>query len=149
MAWIQMARTHVKMTRRLEQLLDRQGMTLPQFDVLATLSVGEDITQQELAERLLVTKGNVCGVLDRMEKSGWVERREDAKDRRSNRLFVTAKGRRLLEKVLPEHEALVARATRKVPVGELQGLYQVLEKLEQGLDDMDAGEEVSPADARA
>ena len=144
MAWIQMARAHAKMVRRLEQLLDRHGLTLPQFDVLATLSVGEDITQQELAGRLLVTKGNVCGVLDRMEKSGWVERRADARDRRSNRLFVTAKGRRLLEKVLPEHVAMIARATNDVPVAELQRLYQVLEKLEYGLDAMDFGEAVSP-----
>ena len=53
------------------------GMTLPQFDVLATLWHGEGITQQELASRLLVTKGNVVGLIDRLCTAGLVERRAD------------------------------------------------------------------------
>jgi DNA-binding MarR family transcriptional regulator len=134
MAWVQLARTYSKMTRCLEQLLDHHGITLPQFDVLATLSVGEDITQQDLAQRLLVTKGNVCGVLDRMEKNHWVERRTDAHDRRSNRLFLTTKGRRLLAKVLPAHEALIARVVRPLLPSDSQQLYQLLERLENALD---------------
>jgi DNA-binding MarR family transcriptional regulator len=145
-AWVQLVRTHAKMVRRLEQLLDQHGLTLPQFDVLATLSVEEEITQQELAGRLLVTKGNVCGMLDRMEKSGWVERRADPQDRRSNRLFLTDKGRRLLGSVLPAHAAMVRRVTDALPVGEMQRLYQVLEKLEYGLDAIDTREEVSPVE---
>ena len=82
LGWLQMVRTFYRMQRRIEQSLGDHAITLPQFDVLATLNFGEGITQQELAERLLVTKGNVCGVLDRLETSGWVERRPDSLDRR-------------------------------------------------------------------
>ncbi len=138
MVWIQLVRTHAKIVRRLEQVLDGHSLTLPQFDVLATLSMGENITQQELAERLLVTKGNVCGVLDRMEKNSWVERREDSSDRRSNRLFLTGKGRRLLGKVMPEHFALLSQATGELAIGQLQQLYQWLDVIERSLDKIPA-----------
>ena len=55
------------MERRLEQALDGHGLSIAQFDILATLGFRQGITQQELAERLLVTKGNICGMIDRME----------------------------------------------------------------------------------
>ena len=50
-------RFHNRLERRMAEALGVHGLTLPQFDVLATLWHGEGITQQELAERLLVTKG--------------------------------------------------------------------------------------------
>src|SRR3954454_12174170 len=84
--WVQLARTFYRIQRRIVLTLNEHDVTLPQFDVLATLRFGEGLTQQELAGRLLVTKGNVCGVLDRLEALFWVERRPDPKDRRANRL---------------------------------------------------------------
>src|SRR5688572_632302 len=93
--------------RRVVATLTAHGLTLPQFDVLATLRYGEGVTQQELAGRLLVTKGNVCGVLDRLERLKWVERRADPDDARANRVYLTAAGRRKIDAVLPEHDATV------------------------------------------
>ena len=68
-----MMRTSSRMERRLEQALERHGLSIAQFDILATLGFEQGITQQDLAERLLVTKGNICGMIDRMEVGGWVE----------------------------------------------------------------------------
>src|SRR5947209_4621332 len=90
---LQLMRVHQKLQKQLERVLEGAGLTLPQFDVLANLGMSEGITQQELAGRLLVTKGNVCGLLDRMEAAELVERRSDAKDRRANRLYLTRTGR--------------------------------------------------------
>src|SRR5436305_10663045 len=73
--WVQLARTFYRIHRRIMSALARHDVTMPQFDILATLRFSEGVTQQELAERLLVTKGNVCGVLDRLEGLGWVSRR--------------------------------------------------------------------------
>ena len=72
--------------------LAAHGMTLAQYDVLMTLCHGNGITQQELAERLLVTKANVVGLIDRVSAAGWVERRPDPEDRRVNRLYLTEAG---------------------------------------------------------
>src|SRR6266513_1129296 len=87
--------------------LDAHGLSLPQFEVLAHLHFDGAITQNELAQRLLVTKGNVCGLIDRMEAAGLVGRTVDPDDRRVNRLRLTGRGTAILSEALPPHLALV------------------------------------------
>ncbi len=72
-----------------------------QFNILMILknSDQEGISQQELSEKLVVTKSNVVGLVDRMEKQGLVERRPHPTDRRFNRIVITKKGKELVEKV--------------------------------------------------
>jgi DNA-binding MarR family transcriptional regulator len=130
-AWVQLVRTFYLMQRRVVAVLAEQDVTLPQFDVLATLRFGEGVTQQELAERLLVTKGNVCGLLDRLESVGWVERRPDPEDRRANRLHLTAAGRRKVETVLPRHDALVVESLGAMSDADVRALRRSLEALER------------------
>src|SRR5258706_8331177 len=92
-AWVSIVRVYNKLVRRLERMLDVHGLCLAHFEILVKLSMAEGISQQDLASRLLVTKGNVCTLLDRMESNQWVERRAHPEDRRANRLFLTQKGR--------------------------------------------------------
>ena len=69
------------------------GLSIPQFDVLSTLTEQEGLSQRALADRLYVTKGNVSGLLDRLEQAGLVERRDTPGDRRSHGVHLTEKGR--------------------------------------------------------
>jgi DNA-binding MarR family transcriptional regulator len=133
--WVQMVRTVSRVERRLVGALGERDVTLPQFDVLATLRFGEGVTQQELAERLLVTKGNVCGVLDRLERLGWVERRPDPNDRRANRLHLTPAGRRKVDALLPAHDALVLHALRSLSDVDVQTLRRLLASIEAAVAD--------------
>ncbi len=107
-------------------------MTMAQFDVMASLKYEEGVTQQELAARLLVTKGNICGLIDRLEGSGWVERRADAADARANRVYLTATGRRKIESALPVHDEFVAGLLKSLPVSEVTELRHLLQKVEEG-----------------
>jgi DNA-binding MarR family transcriptional regulator len=131
-AWIGMFRVYQKMQREFERVLDVAGLTAPQFDVLANLGMSEGITQQELAERLLVTKGNVCGLLDRMESAGLVQRRADAKDRRANRIYLTRLGRGALRKAFPAHLGLVQECMGSLSSAELRTLAGLLSRIESG-----------------
>jgi MarR family transcriptional regulator, organic hydroperoxide resistance regulator len=133
--WIQMMRTSSRMERRLEQALERHGLSIAQFDILATLGFEQGITQQDLAERLLVTKGNICGMIDRMEVGGWVERRPDPGDRRLNRLFLTRQGKAKLGQTLPEQDALLKQLMSALKPAEIQSLYQFLDRLEEAVGD--------------
>ncbi len=127
--WIQLVRAFTRMERRLEQVLDsRHGLSIPQFDILATLGFQHGITQQELAERLLVTKGNVCGMIDRLEANGWVKPRADPNDRRVNRLFLTRRGKARLSQTMPDEHALVKNIMGVLKPVELQSLYQLLQR---------------------
>src|SRR3954447_8743619 len=131
--WVQLARTFYLVQRGIVSALAQHKITLPQFDVLATLRFSEGVTQQELAERLLVTKGNVCGVLDRLERLGWVQRRPDQKDARANRLHLTAAGRRKIESVMPAHDALVVKSMLGCSDRHVKTLRRLLQDLEAGI----------------
>jgi DNA-binding MarR family transcriptional regulator len=123
-------RFHARMERRMAEALAVHGLTLPQFDVLATLWHGEGITQQELAERLLVTKGNVVGLIDRVSAAGWVERRPDPEDRRANRLYLTDAGRTILARAWPCQIALNEKIFGSLSEAELRVMHGFLERLE-------------------
>src|ERR1017187_5946517 len=73
-AWLQVVRCYQKGLRRLSERLSPLDLTSAQLDVLANLFAGpeEGLTQEQLSQRLLVTKGNVSGLLDRLSQRGWV-----------------------------------------------------------------------------
>src|SRR5262249_21235971 len=104
-AWVQLVRAYQRVVRRLEQALGDPGLSLAQCEVLAHVHFGAGISQSELAQRLLVTKGNVCGLIDRLGAAGLVVRRADPDDRRANRLSLTPRGAALLAGTLPTHLA--------------------------------------------
>ena len=68
------------------------------------------LSQRELSDILVVDRSNVTGLIDRMEKAGWVKRQSVPEDRRAYRIRLTPAGRRLWHKVIPVYQA----ATREV-----------------------------------
>ena len=99
--------------------------------MLAHVGAAEGIVQQELADSLLVTKGNVCQLLDRMEGRGLILRRREG---RNNRVFLTEEGRRLFDEVVPRHEALIAGRFSALSLEEQDQLHELLRKLDKALD---------------
>ncbi len=132
-AWMRMMRVHAKIQRRESAHLSGYDLTLPQFDVLAQLQGGEGISQQTLADRLLVSKGNVCGLLDRMAANGLIERRGSPEDRRVNLLFLTDEGKELIGELLPKHGAMIMQLMNALTVEEQQQLHTLLRKLDIAL----------------
>src|SRR5215211_8420943 len=98
LGWLRLMRVFQKIDRASGEHLRGWGLSVAQFDVLAHVGAAEGMTQQELADSLLVTKGNVCQLLGKMEGRGWISRRHEG---RTNRLFLTDEGRRLFEEVVP------------------------------------------------
>jgi DNA-binding MarR family transcriptional regulator len=112
-----------------------------QFDVLAQVGAAEGSSQQQVADALLVTKGNVCQHLDRMEQSGLIERRAAG---RVNRLYLTPAGRRRYEALVPLHEELIAEQFSALGDTELVQLHRLLRKMDRSLDgrkDMQTGQD--------
>jgi DNA-binding MarR family transcriptional regulator len=104
LAWLRLARVYQKVDRASAVHLRRWGLSVAQFDVLARVGSRPGMTQQELADALLVTKGNICQVLDRMEADGLIERRRDG---RVKRLDLTPRGAALFAEVVPAQERTV------------------------------------------
>jgi len=75
------------------------GLTQPQWQALFMISHNPGLNQVTLADLLEIHPITLTQQLDRMQAAGWVERRPDPNDRRATCLFVTAKGRPVLEKL--------------------------------------------------
>lgn len=99
----ELARTYQAFERYDQAGLRRLGLTTCQADVLFTLGNTEGMSMKELGERTLITKGTLTGVVDRMEKRGWVERRAAPRDRRSTLVVLTADGDAEFQHAFPAH----------------------------------------------
>jgi DNA-binding MarR family transcriptional regulator len=127
-AWVRMLRLSQKVQPALAETLRSLGLNPAEFDILDTLAAREGLTQQELADALLVTKGNMTYHLCRMDERGLVDRRPEG---RKNRLYLTGEGRRLLEEALPEHEALIDERFSGLSVEDRAQLADLLKKLDR------------------
>jgi DNA-binding MarR family transcriptional regulator len=130
LAWLRILRVVQKVERDLAGQLKLWGLNNAQFDVLAHVGAVEGITQQELADSLLVTKGNVTQLLDRMESRGLIERCPQG---RTNRLFPTDEGRRTFAGVVPAHEALIDERLSVLSKEEQKQLLELMRKLDHAL----------------
>jgi DNA-binding MarR family transcriptional regulator len=118
-----------------QTIAQRWGLTLPQFDVLAELTRADagGFTFVELSRLLLVTSGNLTGIVDRLGEQRLVERRPDAQDRRVIRVALTDKGRRLTDEMLPAHAADLSDILSFMPRAQLTQLSDLLGRLRDGL----------------
>lgn len=130
MAFLRLARVLAKVEHRAQEALRRHGLSHAQFDVLAHVGAAEGISQQALANSLLVTKGNVCQLLDRMEAQGLLERRPEG---RSNRLFLTDHGHAIYDVVIPAHEAEVSAQFGALAPSEQEQLLTLLRRVDHSL----------------
>lgn len=122
------------MRRALESELEAQEITLRQWEVLAWLSIEERMTQSELAERLGVEAPTLAGILDRMERDGWVERHGCPFDKRKKRLQATSKADAIWNRTVECAYHVRARATQGISPEELQQLKTLCEKIRANLE---------------
>ncbi len=130
-AWLRLARVFAKIDRASVEQLRAFGLSVAQFDVLAHVGAAEGVTQHELADHLLVTKGNVTQLVDRMEHCGLLARHQEG---RANRLFLTETGRRIFAAAVPAHEAQIARQFAALTPAELAELHRLLRTLDRSLE---------------
>jgi DNA-binding MarR family transcriptional regulator len=118
-----------------QRIAGRWNLTLPQFDVLAELARADagGFTFIELSRLLLVTSGNLTGIVDRLEQQRLVKRHPDGNDRRVIRVALTDKGRRLTDRVLPAHAADIEEILSFMPASDLDQLNALLGRLRDGL----------------
>ena len=130
MAWLRLARVFQKAQRAQTTQLRCWRLSPAQFDVLAHVGASEGQTQQRLADALLVTKGNVCQILDKMERDGLLVRQPAG---RVNHVYLTESGRRLFDEVVPAHERFMAEAFGHLSEADQWQLLRLLSRLDHQL----------------
>lgn len=128
--WRALVAVVIKVSRRGGERLKRWDLSPAQFDVLTQVGKQPGLSQQELAERMLVTKGNVSQLLAKLDKQGFV-RREQAGVTHS--LFLTNRGTSLLSEMLPDYDQFLAEQFAVLSQEEQEVLEKVLVKLGRNL----------------
>jgi DNA-binding MarR family transcriptional regulator len=105
------------------------GLTSPQFDVIATLGNTTGMTMNTLAEKTLVTKGTLTGIVDRLEKKGFVRREVPEGDRRCFVIVLTPEGEQLFEQVFPAQIAYIKQRFDRLDSSDLEEILAALKKL--------------------
>ncbi len=131
--WIALARCYTTFSRRVSSWIHDEDLTLPQFGILEALHHLGPLQLGELADKLLVTGGNVTYVMDRLEKQGLVERDRSGADRRVVTAKLTPAGRAVIENVFPDHTAFIHELTGHLSSSERVQLRGLLKKLGKGL----------------
>jgi len=120
--------------RESHRLFRPHGLTAAQYNVLSVLGAADaktGLSQRELGDVLVVDRSNVTGLVDRLEKAGWVKRMDDPADRRVYRITLTAAGRRLWETVAPKYRAVVAQVTAEIGERRMRETLGTLKTLQQ------------------
>lgn len=115
--------------RRVEPL----GLTRAQWRVMTRLNRLESCTQTELAIELEIEKPTLGKLIERLEAKGWVERRADASDARSKRLFLTPAARPLLAEMSQRADEVIEGVFAGIGADESARLRDTLSDIKDNL----------------
>jgi len=117
--------------------------SLPRYDVLTALALNRDgLTMGDLAAMLMVTKGNITGVVRRLAQEKLVLKKTSKSDRRVQSVKISAKGVRLWDKMHADYDRMISVLLSGQSETQIQALVKTLEKtrilVEKNSDDFDA-----------
>jgi DNA-binding MarR family transcriptional regulator len=129
--WLRLLATNSLIETEVRRRLREQfEVTLPRFDLMAQLErKPHGITLGELSQRMMVTNGNVTGLVDRLVSEGAITRTRQKSDRRSHIVSMTEKGRKQFARMAKEHENWIAGMFADVSQNEFAALTKLLGKL--------------------
>ncbi len=131
--WLTVVSTYQACEKLMSKQLANIGLTLAQYDVFASLLVKDGQTQQEIAERNLVVKSNISGIVKRMQANGWVMREPDRNDARKNQVLLTKTGRQLALKGVAIQSAVVKLMCDAITSKESSQLAGISRKMRDAL----------------
>jgi DNA-binding MarR family transcriptional regulator len=132
----------VSCTQMVEQeirvmLREKFDTTLPRFELLGALDrVPDGLTMGELSRWLMVTKGNVTGIAERLSEDGLIKRQPTPTDRRSFVVTLTQKGRKAFKEMEQEYEQLLDRLFADVSQDDSDMFTGVLAKVKEAVEQL-------------
>ena len=131
--WLRLLTCTQLIERRVRaRLRDRFDTTLPRFDLMSQLwRYPEGLKMNELSRHLMVTGGNITGIVDPLEQQGLVERRAEPADRRAYRVRLTRAGRKAFAEMARAHEEWVVEMLAGMSRKEHAEIYRLLGKMKR------------------
>ena len=129
-------------TRQLRKHFDRRAtrfeLTRLQWRTLKMIGRSEGLSQTELAEHLDMEPIPVGRVIDRLEKSGYIERRADPADRRSKRIFLTEQGNTAVDSIRATMLEAELSMLQDLDDAEVEAMLGGVQKIRSRIDQMHA-----------
>lgn len=132
-ALLSLVRTSALMQKLSDRFFSRFGLTDVQFNILMILKEhgSAGLSQQELSEHLIVTKSNVVGLIDRLERGGYVKRKAHPSDRRFNQIVLTPSGGKLELKIEQLYFAEVDKMMNSLTTSQKKAVIQAMERIRE------------------
>src|SRR3984885_8213096 len=134
----QMVAQLVESSRLLRNYIDHRakgrGSTRAQWIVLFRLRDQEGLSQGDLADGLERQPISLVRLLDRLVEHGLLERRHDPKDRRANRLFLTASGRQLVDDLDSLRDSIAIDVLQEISTASLQTSLETLKDIKERIE---------------
>ena len=129
--WLRLLRSSRAIEAQLrERLRTKFSITLPQFDVMATLARNDEgMTMTELSRQLMVSNGNVTGIIDRLVADKIVLRQAPSSDRRSFIVRLTPKGASQFSVIARAHEGWIDEMLVEFGAAEAELITDQLDRL--------------------
>jgi DNA-binding MarR family transcriptional regulator len=129
--WVRFLRFNLLSHKKLEADLEKQGLTPPQFYVLATIGYAGGLPFGEIGAKMMVTVSNLTGIVDRLEEKKLVSRKRDEHDRRVVHVVLTDKGAKLYKSTIPLFEKSISGIFTSLDKAQQKELSALLRKLNQ------------------
>lgn len=129
--WLRMLRVTRQVEAELREKLRVQfDSTLPRFDVMAALyRHAEGLKMNELSRKLMVSNGNVTGIVSRLVEDGFIDRIAIEGDRRATRVCLTGRGRDAFTEMAVAHETWVSELLEGVTEEDAHHIGELLHRL--------------------
>jgi DNA-binding MarR family transcriptional regulator len=133
--WLRLLTCTLLIERRIKgRLRDRFAMTLPRFDLMAQLErAPAGLKMSELSRRLMVSGGNVTGLVDQLVAEKLVERADVPGDRRAQAVRLTPAGRKAFHAMATEHERWVIGLVAGLSASDRHRLHALLGRLKDSV----------------
>lgn len=135
--WLRLLSCSIIIERRIRAKLEEEfSTTLPRFDVLAALERAPDgLTMSELSAALLVSNGNVTGIVNRLIEDSLVVRTAESDDRRICTVRLTRKGREAFQRMARAHERWIDRMFADLSDNQINQLMKLLAAVRHSIEE--------------
>lgn len=127
--FIGLRRTNDMLDKLIHKDIKSYGLNVTEFAVLEVLYNRGEHTIQRIKERILIASSSTTYVVTNLEKKGYIQRRQDTKDKRVSYASLTDKGRAFMDEIFPNHANAIASVFSDLSEDELQSLQKVLKRI--------------------
>lgn len=131
--WLAVARVHQLWKKVFGEAIAPLGIQVAHYDVLANIAHVPGLTQQALAEKLLVGRSAMSMLLPELERRGLIERRPDETDRRVRRLWLTPQGTKLTDEAMAIHVARLEAMMEVLSDAECDAVGEMMRRIATAL----------------